>query len=90
MTTRDKIKQALNLVMLVADAIKEAKQIPSGHLYAAVMAVVDLQTYNKIIDTLKGAGLVTECNHMLTWIEPKQFKPGEYDEQTKSYPGGRF
>jgi hypothetical protein len=52
----------------IADAIRDAKEIPSGHLYAAVMEWVDLCGYEKIISILKRAGLVEETPaHLLRW-----------------------
>ena len=60
---------AIQIIKAIADAIKELKQVPSGHLYAQVMGKMDIQSYNRIIDILKGAGLITEdSQHMLTWV----------------------
>lgn len=72
--TKDAIKSTLNVVRIVADAIREAKEIPSGHLYATLMEYgMPLEVYQKIIDALKGAGLVEETPaHLLKWIEPKE------------------
>lgn len=64
----------IHIIRIVADAIREAKEIPSGTLYAACMDMgMPLEVYQKIIDTLKGAGLVEETPaHLLKWIEPKE------------------
>lgn len=59
------------LTTIIADAIKELGSVPSGHLYAQVMAHMNLQTYQVIIDTLKGAKLVTVKNHLIEWVGPK-------------------
>lgn len=62
------VQGALNVIRAVADAIKELKEVPSGHLYAQLTGKMDLATYNRIIATLVGAGLVKEENHLLTWV----------------------
>ena len=67
----DAAKAALEVLRVVADTIRELKQVPSGHLYAQLMGTMDLATYEKIIGVLKNAGLITEQNHLLTWNEPK-------------------
>ena len=65
-----KIKAALDAVRTVADAIREQKRVPSGKLYAIVMPHLSLEFYEKIIGTLKRAGLVREENFELIWVEP--------------------
>ena len=60
---------AIQVIKAIADAIKELGSVPSGHLYAQVMSKMDVQSYNRIIDILKGAGLVKEDGqHLLTWV----------------------
>ena len=66
------VTAALEAVRAVADAIRELKRVPSGHLYAIVMPHLSLESYEKIIGTLKGAGLVREEFHELIWVEPAQ------------------
>ena len=74
-TTKQQVAAALEAVRAVADAIRELKRVPSGHLYAQLMPLMDLATYDKIIGTLKGAGLVREEFHELIWVEPKKQCP---------------
>jgi hypothetical protein len=45
-------------------------------LYAILCGRIDLPGYEGIIRTLKGAGLVAERAHMLTWIGPVLCTPG--------------
>jgi hypothetical protein len=62
----------LQVVQMVADAVRDVGSIPSGHLYAQVMNTLRLDQYNQIIGILKGAGLVAEDRaHMLRWVGPK-------------------
>jgi hypothetical protein len=65
------VKAALRLTMIVAEGIREAGQIPSGHLYAVLSGVVDLHGYEKIVETLVRAGLVRKEGSMLHWVCPK-------------------
>ena len=64
---------AIKAVMAVADAIKEAKEIPAGHLYAALMSHgCSLQTFKSIIDILTSTKndvepLVVWKGNMLIW-----------------------
>jgi hypothetical protein len=64
------VKAALNIVAALADTIRELKEVPSGVLYANVMNQLSLEQYNKAIDLLKGAEMITEQNHLLRWIGP--------------------
>ena len=68
----EEIKAGVEVLRAVADAIRELKQVPSGHLYARLMGYMDLAAYERIIGVLKNAGLVREENHLLIWVEPAQ------------------
>lgn len=70
--TKKQIDAAVNGIKAIAECIREAKEIPSGHLYAMIMSHCSLESYNYAISTLKKAGLVQEKHHLLRWIEPKQ------------------
>ena len=66
--TNEEVHAGLNVIRAVADAIKEAGQIPSGHLYAAMMGFVDLCAFEKIISLLKRSHLVEEQpGNLLVW-----------------------
>ena len=41
-TTADQLKAGLAALQALAEAIRELKQIPSGHLYARVMNYMDI------------------------------------------------
>jgi hypothetical protein len=66
-TTAAKRQAAVQIVLSVADAIKDLGSVPSGHLYAHLMGQMTLDDYNFIIGTLKEAGVVEETNYLLTW-----------------------
>ncbi len=69
--TTAQVQAAFRVTAAVAEAIREAKEIPSGTLYAVLCSKVDLAGYETIIRTLKGAGLVSEAAHMLKWVGPE-------------------
>lgn len=65
----------IRIFTALAEAIKELKSVPSGHLYAHLMGKVDLHTYNSIIGKLQSIGLVTMgTTQVITWIgKPKPY-----------------
>ena len=69
-TTKEQIKAALDVTLVMAETIRELKEVPNGHLYAQVMGQISLASYEKVIETLKRAGLVKEKGNLLTWIGP--------------------
>lgn len=73
MTTETAKKQARGAVLAaaaIAEAIREASPIPSGHLYAMVCGQMGLEYYEGIITMLIRTGLVERKNHLLTWTRP--------------------
>jgi hypothetical protein len=62
-------KAMLSFAKIIEECIKDAGEagIPSGHLYAAMMHKVGLETYQYAIGILKDAGVITEQNHLLRW-----------------------
>ena len=69
--TKEQIKAAFEMTAAVAEAIRELGSVPSGELYARLMPHLDFPTYEKLIATLKGAGLVAEDkSHLLRWVGP--------------------
>lgn len=54
-----------------AEAIRDLRHVPSGHLYARLMGVMTLQQYEQVIDLLIEARLVERTpSHLLRWIGP--------------------
>jgi hypothetical protein len=71
MVTKDQVKAAMAVVLAVGEAIRDLGEVPSGHLYAQLMGRFSLAEYEKIIDTLIGAGLVEKSPmHVLKWVGP--------------------
>ena len=69
MSTKEQQTEAVvEIIKAVADAIRELKRVPSGHLYARLMGHMDLDQYNLIIGLLINAGLIEKTNsHELIW-----------------------
>lgn len=71
MATPEQIKAVVEAVKLIAETIKELKEVPSGHLYAHLMQHISLDTYNQIIGILIESGRVHQDQyHLLSWVGP--------------------
>ena len=68
--TKNQFSAGLETFRAVAEAIRELKRVPSGHLYARLMGCMSLDQYNQIIGILKKAGMVKEVHNELVWSEP--------------------
>ena len=64
----ERVKAGLSLMVAVAETVKDLGQVPSGHLYAVLMDQMTFDQYNRIVDIMKRAGMVTEQNNQLTWV----------------------
>ena len=49
---------AVRVAHAIAETIRELGEVPSGHLYARVMGVMDLRQYEQVISLLIDARLV--------------------------------
>ena len=66
---KSQVQAAVEILRAVAEMIQSVGQIPSGELYALLMGKMDIETYERMISTLIGAGLIRrERSHMLVWI----------------------
>ena len=67
-TTTTPAAKALLIIRTVADAIREAGSIPSGHLYAMLMTYgCSLSQYESIIGILVESGRVEKRGDLLVW-----------------------
>lgn len=69
--TTHELKAGFNIILAVTEAIREARELPSGTLYALLCGKMDLPTYERMIQILKNTKLVEEKAHMLRWIGPE-------------------
>jgi hypothetical protein len=70
MPTPAQLQGTLQILLAVSDAIQDLGSVPSGKLYAHLMSHMNLSSYEKVVETLKRAGLVEEHAHVLTWVGP--------------------
>ena len=82
MMIQDQKKRAIAMLFAVSEAIREAGEIPAGHLYAALMSRVTFDAFNAMIGTLTNAELIEEGpGNMLRWIGPEMSPTvAEYDK----------
>jgi hypothetical protein len=66
--TREQVLAGLDIMRGVIETIRDAGQVPSGTVYAALMNTMDLPAYDKMLDLILGTGLVRRDGHMLTWV----------------------
>lgn len=64
------VSKAVSILKIVADTIREVKEVPEGHLYAMLMQYsCTLQNFESIVTTLVNAKLVRRQHHCLYWVE---------------------
>lgn len=68
-------RTALQVVTVLAEAIRGLDSVPSGHLYAQVMSYISLTDFTAAIGVLKRAKLVAEDANELRWVGPKVVEP---------------
>jgi hypothetical protein len=68
--TKQETAAALQILLAVAEVIRELGEVPSGVLYAQLLGRVNIEGYQALLRQLKGAGLVEEKNHLLRWVGP--------------------
>lgn len=63
------LKAAELVIRVIADAIRELGEVPSGHLYANLMSTgLTLNGFQSVLGILTKAGLIRVENHVITWI----------------------
>lgn len=70
--TEDHVRRALKawvqVLLALAEAIKELGKVPSGHLYARLMGLLPIEQYQQTIADLAKAGLIKVSNSLITWV----------------------
>jgi hypothetical protein len=70
---KNQIKAAIQALAALAEAIRELKRVPAGTLYAHLMGVMSLESFEAAIDRLVKSGLVRrEASHELVWTGPRE------------------
>jgi hypothetical protein len=58
--TPEEIAAYVRAIKAVADCIRDLGRVPSGHLYALLMPLMSLATYQRIIENLRAAEIVEQ------------------------------
>ncbi len=67
--TAEQLKQGQQIIFAVAETIREAKEVPSGTIYAALVGRVSFEGYQKILQILTNAGLISiDRTHLIKWV----------------------
>lgn len=68
----NQVSGAIKAVAAIAEAIRELKEVPSGHLYANLTGKLSLQQYESILDILKKSELIkVDSSHLIKWVGPE-------------------
>ncbi len=68
---RAQLKAELEILIAIANAIRELGQVPEGKLYTIVCSKLSLERFEKAIDHLVAAGVVSRgAGYLLHWIGP--------------------
>jgi len=75
--TREQLAADLKITVVIAETIRDLTResplggVPSGHLYTRLMSTgMTLDQYQTHIDRLKGIKMVSENNHLLSYVGP--------------------
>ena len=66
------MKAALSMAIILADTIRELKEVPEGHLYAHIMNHLSLDQFDGRMRLLVNAGVIKISNHLITWTGPEK------------------
>ena len=69
--TKEQLQAGLKIVIAVTEAIREAREIPEGTLYAVLTGKVDFAGFEKIVRIVVGTGLVEKQGNLLRWVGPE-------------------
>lgn len=63
-------RTVFDLIVAVADVIRDLGEVPAGELYARVMNELTLANFEGIVTVLEKGGLVRRDAHVLRWVGP--------------------
>jgi hypothetical protein len=70
--TVEQLQTAIKVMAAACEAVREARQIPEGHLYAAFIGKMNIETFEAMMRRLLGTGLIVrDPSRMLRWVGPE-------------------
>lgn len=70
MTKQDLIN-AIKIAQAIAETVREAREVPEGTLYAALIGKVTLDGFNSCLALLERSSLITrDASHVVRWVGP--------------------
>ena len=71
MTTADPQRDFITHLAVLADTLYAVKAAPEGTLYAGLMGVMDVNTFQRLVEALVRLGIARrEGSHVLAWTAP--------------------
>jgi hypothetical protein len=67
--TATNIEKYSAMTCVVAEIIREMKQVPAGHLYALLIAFMTISEFELVIRVLIETRFISRKDHMITYIE---------------------
>lgn len=70
--TSAEVQSMAQVVFIVAECAREAREVPSGVLYAVLADRVSHEAYQQVLGVLSRAGLIEVTrSHLIRWIGPE-------------------
>lgn len=66
--TREEFRAVIQALLALADAIRELREVPAGHLYAHVASYMTADQFNRAVDLFIRAKVVERRNNVLYWV----------------------
>ncbi len=70
--TKEQVMAGMQLVLVVADSVRELGNAPTGAIYAALSDRIDYAGFERIIGILVNTGVIRKNGNLLVWIEPQE------------------
>ena len=71
---RESVRSAVDVLLAISKAVEELKEVPSGHLYSVLMNKIKLEDYEKCLDILNKAGVVSKKGDLVVWVDSKSIQ----------------
>ena len=69
-TEKERIHRGLDVLMALAEVIRDAGTAPKGPMYAALMSRLSLEGFERALGILERAGVIRQTIETVTWTGP--------------------